>query len=238
MRGKTAIIMVFLGLSITFSGMAKEKPAEAGPFGGALFRTLFNEPMTSFRMENLNGKAYGTLPDTLKARLASYMERYSGFHSRLTSPETAVGITDTPESRAVFAKKQSMERAIVSLSNASGIEDAATAYVARAVLFHNWESRNEHILAEAVYAERYLDNPSLRPYLLLFLLHRYRCAYEYSLLGGDVHEAELISQRYRKTLQLSREHPDPLVRLMAEDLDRFPKNFLVDSRFTKGDVHP
>lgn len=230
-----AVLLMILGC---FTVAAEEKPPAAASFGGALFRTLFNDPSASFRVEGLDATAYSALPDTLKARLMAYAERYAAFRSRLTPPDSVGGLVPTPAARALYTKRQSLERAIVALSDSTGIEDRAAAYAARAPLFHDGKTRSEHVLAEAVAAEKDLDTPGLRSYLLIFLLHRYRCAYEFSTIGGDIHEAKLVSQKYQAVLRQARAHPDPLVQLMAEDLDRYPRNLMVDSRMTGGDIHP
>lgn len=238
MFGRAAVCAALLALLAVFPCAAKQKPSTAGPFEGALFRTLFNDPATPFRLDDLNRKAIAALPDTLKARLATYAERYAAFHSRLTPPKTVAALAQTPANQIVYEKKQGMERAIIALTDSVGIEERATVYATQATIFHDEDTAHERFLAEALAAERWLDDPCLRPYLLLFLLHRFHCAYEFAIMGGDTHQAEVISQKYRSTLQLAREHPDPLVRLMAEDLDRYPKNIKEDPRFTGGNVHP
>ncbi len=239
MNGRSAVCTVVLAFLVSFPVAAKEKDSvSAGPFGGALFLTLLNDPSAIFRVEDLDRKAYAALPDTLKTRLKSYAERYAAFRTRLAPPVTVAGLAPTPSAKALYEDRQSMERAIAALSDSADAGGFAAAYAARAVLFHNWEHKSAHILAEAISAEKDIEDPALRPYLLLFLMHRYRCAYEYSVVGEDLHQAELISEKYQVVLKLAREYPDPLVRLMADDLDRYEKNFEVPSNFTKGVAHP
>jgi hypothetical protein len=76
-------------------------------------------------------------------------------------------------------KHGAIECAIIALANRPGVEREAAAYAEHAILYYEWEGSSDGPIAEAGFAEDYLESHSrtaLAPYLLVFLLHRYRCA--------------------------------------------------------------
>ena len=78
-------------------------------------------------------------------------------------------------------KKYSIELGIYSLIDKPGIADSAYSYAQKAKLFFEWEGFSDGPLTEADFTETYIENhPNsiINPYLLLFLLHRYRAAFE------------------------------------------------------------
>jgi len=122
-----------------------------------------------------------------------------------------------------------VERAIVALIDRQGIESAAAEYATRAVLFYEWEGMSEGPLAEAAFAESYLlekTDSHLRPYLQLFLAHRWKCARETLMLEKNRPQALLIQSKYKSQITLLRGDVDPLVRAIAEDLDNEPALYI------------
>ena len=116
-----------------------------------------------------------------------------------------------------------LERECVALVAAAGIEKAAATYARDAALLVEWEGFGSSPLAEAAYAEEYLrghPETELRPYLTLFLAHRFRCAWE--LLGGSDHtrERDDAAARYGVYLDVALHDTDPLVRFVAAEIEK------------------
>jgi len=129
--------------------------------------------------------------------------------------------------------RRSVEKGIVSLINSKGIEKAAADYARSAKLYYEWEGFADSPLDEARYAEDYLGkNPAavIKPYLILFLAHRYRCAYECLEFEQKFDEPKAVSDKYQHYLRMAKEYPDrlvgPLVKLIAGDLDAEPYLYL------------
>ena len=129
--------------------------------------------------------------------------------------------------------RRSVEKGIVSLINSKGIEKAAADYARSAKLYYEWEGFADSPLDEARYAEDYLGKKPttvIKPYLILFLAHRYRCAYECLEFEQKFDEQKAISEKYQQYLRMAKEYPDrsvsPLVKLIAEDLDAEPYLYL------------
>ncbi len=238
MYWKTGIgIILALAATLCSCATAGNQALRTG-FGGMLIRALLEPSREPFRVADLNPAAYASLPDSLKARLAVWETRATGFRSRLSPPGSVAGIAEGPEVRAIYETRQALERAIFILSDDPDIGDAAADYVIRAKIYSDWQGVSIPPLAEAVYAERFTEDPALRPALLLFLLHRYRCAYEALIKEGEIIPTREYRDKYRETLRLAREHPDPLVGLVADDFDAVPGNVSIPPRFTGGPVHP
>jgi hypothetical protein len=186
-------------------------------FAGKLYKSLFHDaPVASIKTANL-------LED-LKRRLEEYKNRSLGFHSQLGAYRALPG-AKVP----VCDPGRVVEKGIVSLINGKGAEKAAADYARGATLYYEWEGVADSPLDEAKYAEEYLErNPStmIKPYLMLFLAHRYRCAYECLDFEKKFDEQKAVSEKYQHYLREAKEYPDRLVGLMAEDLDAEPYLYL------------
>jgi hypothetical protein len=187
------------------------------PFAGKLYKSLFHDaPVASIKTANL-------LED-LKRRLEEYKNRSLGFHSQLGAYRALPG-AKVP----VCDPGRVVEKGIVSLINGKGAEKVAADYARGATLYYEWEGVADSPLDEAKYAEEYLErNPStmIKPYLMLFLAHRYRCAYECLDFEKKFDEQKAVSEKYQHYLREAKEYPDRLVGLMAEDLDAEPYLYL------------
>ena len=133
------------------------------------------------------------------------------------------------------AKKRVVERAIVALVEAPGIEEAAAAYARDARILYEWERRPESPLSEASAAEDFLKKaPStpLAPYLYVFIAERQRAAFE--LMDVATHKADMnaAAKKYRTFMQRARAVDDPIFTVLADDMDRQP--FL----YAKSGFHP
>ncbi|MBO0862569.1 MAG: hypothetical protein J2P21_29530 [Chloracidobacterium sp.] len=187
------------------------------PFGGNLYKSLFHDvPVSEIKTANW--------PEDLKRRLDEYKNRSLGFHSQL---DDCRALPDDEVPLCEVTRK--VEKGIVSLINSRDIEKEATDYARSATLAYEWEGFADGPLDEARYAEDYLGrNPSsvIKPYLILFLAHRYRCAYECLEFEQKFDEQKAISEKYQQYLRMAREYPDRLVKLIAEDLDAEPYLYL------------
>jgi hypothetical protein len=164
------------------------------------------------------------VPDEVKARIRGFQQRARTFASRLP-PETG---KQGPE-RWTRDKKRSLQLGMLSLIEAEGIEAMARDYAGQAVLGYEWEGMPDGPLAEAASAEDFLathPETPLRPYLNLFLAHRFRCAAEVLTLTRDPQSAAEALAKYRSYLASAGKDPDPLVRFVADDLARRPDLYL------------
>jgi len=64
----------------------------------------------------------------------------------------------------------------------------------------------------------------LKPYLLLFLVHRYRIVYECLDHEKNYRKQVEISEKYHQYLKAAKNEEDPLVGLIADDIDK--QNYL------------
>lgn len=127
-----------------------------------------------------------------------------------------------------FEKKIQVEKGIVALIPTNGIEALASDFAKKLPLAYEWEGSGEPPFEEASYVEEYLlGNPDtpLKPYLLLFLLHRYSYAW-YGFAADAQADLQVKSEGfYQKNLDAARAAPDPLVKRIAEELhERSPLN--------------
>jgi len=125
----------------------------------------------------------------------------------------------------------------------TSLQREAAAYARRGTLAYEWEGYPDGPLAEAKFAEEYLSlHPAtvLRPYLELFLLYRYRAAfeaavYEIPLAGTETPRASpagaaqiaagyaadqrLAAAKYQEVWTRLAGATDPVVRAIADELD-------------------
>src|SRR5215475_11977264 len=179
-------------------------------FAGKLYKSLFHDaPVINIKTANL--------PEDLKRRLEEYKNRSLGFHPQLGAYRAL------PSDKAPICDPgRVVEKGIVSLINSTGIEKAAAEYARSAKLYYEWEGVADSPLDEARYAEEYLErNPAtmIKPYLILFLAHRYRCAYECLEFEKKFDEQKAVSEKYQRYLREAKEYSDRLVGLIAEDLE-------------------
>jgi hypothetical protein len=156
-------------------------------------------------------------PAPVRARLEVYSERREAFRSSLPEPPAETAAHDE------WSRRVWIERAIVSVIDASGIEGEAAAFASRTPFGRAWGETSDTPMAEAQEAEAFLDaNPAhvLKPYLWLFLMHRYKAALPL-LRAENVDEAEIgsVTMRYARARALAAGSSDPLISLVAADID-------------------
>ncbi len=178
-----------------------------------------------FQGEAVPGAFSDRLSEPLRSRWLACQARASRFQSAIPAPSRS----GEPAERYLREKRKLVERAIVALIDRPGIEAQAADYARKAVLFYEWEGMSEGPLAEAAHTETFLrekpDSP-LKPFLQVFLAHRWKCAREAMLVEKKREEAIRLQETYRKNMALLLTNPDPLVRAVAGDLDAEPAVYL------------
>ena len=220
------IPLTLLILPLT-AGSSAQTASRDGDVAGLLYKSVFYSHMLEYDPERLDTTGF---PKQLQERIRSYVSRRKAFQSKLDEPENK----EFP-ALVLLQKRRSVERAIVALVEVAGIEKMAADYASKARLYYEWEGMSDGPLGEAQFAETYLSaNPAtpLRPYLLLFLLHRYRCAYECLGFEKNLEGRAKAEQKYQLYLKQARANPDPLIALVADDIDRAPYLYI------KTDEHP
>jgi hypothetical protein len=118
-------------------------------------------------------------------------------------------------------KRQGLEQTAAALSDDPGYRSAVADYLADASILYEWEGMHEGPLAEAEYAERFLSgHPGtvIEPFLVVFLLHRYRAAWECATVRGDTTVAAealaAFTGHYGRVAQIA----NPVLSLVAREL--------------------
>jgi hypothetical protein len=207
------------------AALAQDAPAHPGvDLKGKLYRAVFvNGPGA------LTAADLAALPEPVRERLRRFLDRRAAFKSQYIHE---AGSFDQVRADA---KRRDIERAIVALLDADGIEKLAVDFVDASRISGGWEGKALGPLGEAAAAEDFLKrNPSsvLAPYLYLFIAHRQRAAFEVNARAQNVEGMKAASKKYRTFLQRARSATDPIFALTADDLDR--QSFI----YLKTDTHP
>jgi hypothetical protein len=202
-----------------------EKGASAGiDLGGKFYRAVFiSGPGT------LSSGDLAAVPEPARERLSTFLTRRSAFSSLYENkPQDADALQSD-------AKRRVIERAIVSLIDAPDINARAVEFVKSAPIAYEWEGRPAGPLAESTFAEEILKKDAktpLAPFLYVFIAHRQRAAFEAASRGDDRAAMQAAAKQYRAFIERARTSPDPIFRLLADDLDR------VAYVYTRTDLHP
>ena len=213
--GLIAALTVMQGVA-PHSAAAMQRAAErpAVDFKGRLYRAVFVPGP-----DVLSSGDIAQVTEPLRARLSRFLVRRSNFTSLYKSaPSDIVAI-------ARDAKRRAIERGIVSLIEADGIEQRAADFVATAPILYEWEGAPDGPISESAYAEQLLQkDPStpLAPYLYLFIAQRQRAASEAAALNTNAAAAQAAAAKSREFLQKARGAADPIFGLVADDLERLP----------------
>jgi hypothetical protein len=142
--------------------------------------------------------------------------------ARRYKPTLTISPRLTEEEIPIAAARSELERTIVGLAGTTKVRDEAVLFAQTAVLFYEWEGESEAPLGEAGFAQDYLQrNPqtAIGPFIDLFLLHRYRAAFEAAEYEADAAAARAAAEHYLavwKRIQLRR---DVVIRAVADDID-------------------
>ena len=130
--------------------------------------------------------------------------------------------------QAVPARRRNLEAQMVLLLGEPA-RKAAKGFAAAVPLQAEWEGMSEGPLDEAEVARQWLkrspDTP-LRPFLHLFMAHRFRAAYETSRREYAKTLSPIVSRLYREHLAAARGAPNPLIACLADDLQAQPHVYL------------
>jgi len=213
--GKGLLAALLLTVFPVQGGLAQTQPPCAIDFGGALYRAVF------FHQSQPVSLPVPGLPPEVAARITRFNEKNQAFRSRLATPE---GSQAGPELWQLEKRRQ-VERAIAVMLEAKDLQQLAADYAQKAVIYYEWEGRAENPLREAGFAEDYLrrqPHTPLKPYLYLFLAQRYRCAAEILSREYRTGPQKEARQKYLDYLKLAGQEPDPLIGLIAADLNAQP----------------
>jgi hypothetical protein len=187
------------------------------------------------------------LDDQLPAVLATLApEVRTEVVRRLARRQMYVAQTPLPPPSAEFPwtivirARRSMEVGMVALLETRDMADAAQTAIEReafeyardAKLYYEWEGYQDGPFDEANSAVAYLaahPQSTLRPYLDLFVLHRYRCAFEAAgweaadqgaaRRAANLADEQRAATLYKEVWERISISTDPVVRMIAIDLD-------------------
>lgn len=186
----------------------------SGEFNGKLYKSVFSAGVGALQPGDL-----AEVAEPLRSRLARYLERRARFKSRY------VGKPDTLEEVRADAKRRALERSIVALMDAPGIEKAAADFVSGAPIAGEWNGRHDGPLAEATFAEDVLkkepDSP-LAPWFHVFIAERQRIAFEACEKEKNDEGMKAAARKYRTFVARARAADDPIFAALADDMDRQP----------------
>lgn len=181
----------------------------------------------AFGRDEVAGSDAERVPQPLRTRLQDFIARRDAFTSRIPP-----GAGEDPDGKDLWASRRGIERAIVALSRSRGIEAEAERFARAVPLRWEYEGHPDGPLEEARFAEDYLKkNPEapMAGYLYVFIAARERVAFEaYAQPSPPVSAAAALdgmkatARKYRAFIQRARAHEDPLIGLIAEDLDLQP----------------
>jgi len=145
-----------------------------------------------------------------------------------------VPLTEMPgdlyfEESIALEKRQGLEQTAAVLSNNPSYALTVMEYLADAPIFYEWEGMHDGPLAEAEYAAQYLsDNPEtvIEPFLLTFLLHRYRAAWECATVNGDEAVAAQALEAFTGFYLRAGAYGDPTLALVARELKDAPSIYM------------
>jgi hypothetical protein len=165
-------------------------------------------------------------PVDVKKGAQQYIERYKKFESRLKAP-AASNRRDPhydPIAECVFQAQAGMERSIVSL-NRQEVGNEAAAFVLLDPICYEWEGRSECPLQEAHFVEKYLltfSETRLKPYLVIFLMHRYKSASECIDILSSEEARSHIELKYQEYFTMAKSCNDPFITYLANAIDQAP----------------
>src|SRR5689334_9693919 len=133
------------------------------------------------------------------------------------------------DDKEMWKARRDLEAGLVALANAPSARGEAIAFVRDIRLSYEWEGEPGGPLSEAEYAARYLsEHPRTRlaSAIDLFLLHRYRSAFEAAALQAEVEQVarssavrDRAATAYQAVWNRLQAVNDVIIRAVADDLD-------------------
>jgi len=219
----TAAVVMIVALGI--AGVAQTSPkTPAIDLQGKLYRAVFSSGpgvLTAADVEKM--------PEPFRARLQRFLARRSSFRSSYKSaPDDLKAVRSD-------AKRRLLERSIVSLVEAPGIEKLAADFVSAAPIAPEWEGMHDGPLAEATFAENVLKkDPSspLAPWFYIFIAERQRISFESYENEKNEEGMKTSARKYRAFVERARAADDPIYPALIADMEAQP--FL----YIKNTSHP
>ena len=210
-------------LSLVLTSAAQE-PAGQPAFGGKLYRSALTSGPGTLAEADLAGT-----PDPLRSRLAAFLARRAAFKSAYKgAPETLAQVR-------ADAKRRVIERSIVALVDAAGVERTAVEFVSEAPIAGEWNGQHQGPAAEAAFAEDVLKkDPSspLAPWLYVFIAERQRIVFEALENARDLEGMKAAARKYRTFASRARSVEDPIYRALIDDIEGLPYLYI------NGGQHP
>ena len=203
-------------------------PPRGGHQGPPMFLAFCRGTSDAARFERALAEWPGNVRDEIRRRLAGCPK---------SAPVVELDSRIREAEREVAQSRAELARAMVGVLGDRSLEPEAIRFARSAVLWYEWEGYADGPLAEAAFAESYLrEQPGtkLRPYLQLFLLYRYRCAFEAAMwcdgpparrgVGAQDEETcrrnrSHAASRYRELWTKTRAESDSVVGALADDID-------------------
>ncbi|MCF7800721.1 MAG: hypothetical protein K9N34_01760 [Candidatus Marinimicrobia bacterium] len=208
---------IFLVLILVTTSCTTE-PWQEYDFHGSLYKLLI------YGKNYRNDIVVSDLPSIMQERMHDFLERRTHHNSQIELPDmTNKNREYKMVTESGYNKKYSIELGIYSLIDTPGIADSAYSYAQKAKLFFEWEGFSDGPLTEADFTETYIEihpNSIINPYLLLFLLHRYRAAFECTVAENDSNGQAVTAAKYNYYLKQARKEQDPLIGAIANDMNR------------------
>lgn len=155
-------------------------------------------------------------PDARRVYLARLALRQAYVPTLVAKPDA------DPDGKDGELARPPLEAAIVALTGRAESRADAVEFAAGVPMHYEWEGASEPILVETTWAEQFLatrPRTAIGGYIHLFLLSRYRAAFEAATREGQHAEQEFAALRYRTEWSLTRRHRELLVRALADHVD-------------------
>ena len=207
--------VVFLALtcvaaSVTIAAVERQN-SDRDPV--ALFHAfLWDSPLPPGALDKLTPEATTAIASGLTLR--------HSYRPLLVPPAFPPGIEN-----AVAWKRSQLESFIVAVLGDVKVSREASAYASTAAMAYEWEGFSDGPMAEATYAEAFLNrNPTsaIAPALQLFILHRSRCAFEAATFEKAADVQMKASASYRRTWALLQKSTNAIAVAVAGQIDSAP----------------
>ena len=219
MRITVAVMIVALGVAAA-AQVSEKKPGI--DLQGKLYRSVFSSGAGLLAPADLE-----KTPEPVRSRLGRYLSRRAAFKSSYKSaPDDLKAVRSD-------AKRRLLERSIVSLIEAPGIEKLAADFVSAAPIAHEWEGMHTGPLAEANFAEDVLKkDPSspLAPWFYLFIAERQRIVFESYENEKDEEGMKTAAKKYRAFVERARSAGDLIYAAVIDDMEARPFLYIKNTK--------
>src|SRR5262245_38586825 len=188
-------------------------PAPAGEGGSPLFNALGSDDVAEARLQ----EALSRLPASQRQAFTARLARKKDFRSLLTLPKQTA---DDGKAETIFGLRQTLERAAFTLTPDRWAAQDAADFASSIPILSDWERFPEGPMADAQAARKHLEqNPgtSVKDFVQLFVLHRFRCAFEAAVQNSPAQRQ--AAKAYREAWDRVRNSRDLATAAVASDID-------------------